>query len=107
MSIIKQNVMASVLVVYFARKATSRTALECYALFLCAFSTTVLVSLPNVFQNLLAVAQSGLPAIGLFVLSALSNTSHAVQLVLLIGLAASVLIAFDALKALRESPRLA
>jgi hypothetical protein len=107
MSTVTQKVMASVLVVYFARKATSRTALECYALFLCAFSMTLLVSLPNVFQNLLAVAQSGLPAVGLFVLSALSNTSHVVQLMVLVGVVASALIVLDALKALRESPRLA
>src|SRR5579872_3369540 len=106
---IEQQVMASVAAVYVGRRLLSRTALECYALFVCGFSVTLLVSLPHVVQNFFMIEKSGLPGVGAFFLSAMLNTSHMVQLIVVVGTGALLLMLADATRGLRSSsqPKLA
>lgn len=106
MSKIEQQVMAGVAVAYALRKLTSRTALECYALFVCAFIVTFFVSLPHVFQNLLSVAEGGIPTIMLFLFSAVVGTKLLVQVALGVGAVALMTLARDLARA-RPQVRLA
>lgn len=96
---IEQQVMAGVGTVYVARKLVSRTALECYALFLCAFSITLFVSLPHVFLNFESITASGLPGIVGFILSAVLGTKLVVQLTLVVGTVALLALARDVTRA--------
>lgn len=91
---IEQQVMASVATIYVARKLFSRTALECYALALCAFSLTILVSVSHVVQNFFGVARNpqGIP---FYLSSAVAHTTTLVQLVLLIAVAALLALVID------------
>jgi len=92
---IEKQVMAGVAVVYTARKLTSRFAFECYAFVLSFAGAAYFVSLPNVFQNLIQVAQGGVVGIGIFFLTAVLQTKIAVQVALFIGAASLVLMGFD------------
>ena len=107
MTKIEQRVMAGVAAIHVARKALSRTALECYALFVSAFGLTMLVSLSSVEQNLLSVAQGGVTNIFNFSLVAFTNTSHVVQGIVLLASVALVFMLADLARALRFVPRLA
>jgi hypothetical protein len=97
---IEKKVLASVAAIYVGRALVSKTALECYALFLSSFCLTLLVSLPNVGRNVLLVGHHGLPAVGAYLLSALLNTSHVVQVLAAVGGLALLLVMVDALRAL-------
>lgn len=96
MSKIEERVMAGVAMVYVARRLMSRTALECYALFLSAFCLTLFVSLPHVEHNFLVVERGGLPSTATYLVSAVLNTRVAVQAVLLLGVVAVALLVWDA-----------
>ena len=99
MTKLERNIMASIALIYVARRLTSRTALECYALFLSAFGITVLVSLSHVAANFVLVEDHGLPALGLFLLTAITKTNILVQLVLALGVIALVSLSRNLVRA--------
>lgn len=92
---IEQQVMASVGVIYGARKATSRFALECYALTLSFVGAAYFVSVPNVFANFAHVAQGGLPSTATFIVAAIAGTKLIVQIAVAVGVVALVSMAID------------
>ncbi|MCX6819833.1 MAG: hypothetical protein NT019_00890 [Candidatus Adlerbacteria bacterium] len=100
---IEQQVMASVAVVYTARRLTSRFALECYALVLSFVGTVFFVSLPHVAANLSNVASGGVGSIEAFIISAVLGTKLIVQLALLVGACALVAMGVDMSRA--NSPK--
>ena len=86
---IERNVMASVAVIYTARKFLSPVALQMYALVASVVGIAMFVSVPNVAQNFQAVAASGgLASVLTFIVSAVVSTTIVVQLWLLLGGAA-------------------
>ena len=89
MNKLERNIMAGVAVIYVVRKLTSRRAVECYALFLSAFGITLFVSLPHVAANFVHVESVGLPATGLYILSAVEKTNLIVQAALMLGVVAA------------------
>jgi hypothetical protein len=105
MSKIEQQVMASVGVIYIARKLTSRFALECYALALSFVGAAFFVSLPHVAVNLLHVTNGGLPSIGTFVVTAVLQTKLVVQIATLIGAVSLILLAVDIVRSLNTPSR--
>ncbi len=92
---IEQQVMASVGVIYAARKLTSRFALSCYALALSFLGTAYFVSLPHVLENLTNVAGGGVGSIETFFVSAVLGTKFVVQIALLVGIGALAVMAID------------
>ncbi len=99
MTKVEQKVMAGVAAIYVARRFTSRTALECYALFFSAFGITLLVSLPHVLANILIVESHGLPALGFYFLTAITKTNLLVQITLVVGVAGLTSLIFDVVQA--------
>lgn len=87
--------MASVGIIYVARKLTSRLALECYALILSLVGVAYFVSLPNVVANFTHVAQGGLVSIGAFLVAAVLGTKLVVQVAVLVGAVALALMVVD------------
>jgi hypothetical protein len=94
MTSLEQKVMANVSVIYAGRKLTSRVAIECYALAVSAFTMTLFVSVSHVFSNFL-VASQNINSLGLYVLSAVTQTTHVVQLVLIVATAALLALCID------------
>ncbi len=84
--------MASVLVIYFARKAVRPRALKLYALIAAGVSIGALVSVPHVLANLMAVGLSGL---GAFVYAAVVNTTPTVQISTIIAVVVAGLLVRD------------
>lgn len=103
MNKIEQQVMAGVAAVYVARKLVSRTALECYALFVSSFCLTLFVSLSSVEHNFFAVERGGLPSVYTYIIDALIHTSLLVQGVLTVGAVALFLVLVDLARALRST----
>jgi hypothetical protein len=95
---IEQQVMASVGVVYAVRKATSRLALECYALVLSLAGTAYFVSLPHVWANFMHVANGGVLSVGTFVITAVLSTKLVVQIAVSVGAIAFILMAVDVVR---------
>ncbi len=87
--------MAGVVVIYIVRRLTSRRALKTYALFLSLVGVALFASLPHVFANFLHAESVGLPATGLFLLSAITKTNFVVQAALLVGVVALFSIVRD------------
>ena len=81
---IEQQVMASVAVIYAARKLVSFQAVVCYALVLSIFGISLIVSVPHVLQNFSSVARGGVPSILTFLGVAITGTKLMVQLGLLV-----------------------
>ena len=104
---IEQQVMAGVGILYVARRATSRTALELYMLALSACGVIFFVSLPHVFVNLMHVESGGLLSVAAFVLAAVLGTSLVVQLALLIGSFSLVSLGVHTLRPVSRAPTLA
>jgi uncharacterized integral membrane protein len=77
MSKIEQQVMASVAVIYTARKLLSFQALLWYVLILSIFGISQLVSVPHVLQNFSLVARGGFPSILAFLGAAVQGTTLA------------------------------
>lgn len=86
--------MASVGVIYIARKLASRTALECYVLAVAAFALTVMVSVSHVTRNFLGAAHN-INSLAVYLTVAVAQTTHVVQIVLLIAAAATVALGVD------------
>jgi len=87
---IEQKVMASVAVIYAARKLVSMTALKLYALVLSLGGIVAFVSISNVFANFVNVAQGGVGSIALFTISAVLGTTLLVQVALALCAAATI-----------------
>ncbi len=77
--------MASVRMIYAARKLITVTALKAYVLVAAILSIWKLVWVTRVEENFLHIANGGILAMGNFVLSAITHTSLVVQLVLFIA----------------------
>jgi hypothetical protein len=105
MTNIENKVMAGVAGIYFARKILSRTALQCYALFMSAFGLTMLVSVSSVERNFVSVAEGGVTNTLNFFLVAFANTSHVVQGIVMLATVALLFMLADLTRALRSTPR--
>ena len=108
MSTIKQNVMASVALIYAVRTLFGATALKFYVLLAAVWGVGKLVWVSKVFENLALVERSGITAVGNFMLAAIEHASTSVLLVLVVGIAAGFSLFFDVARASRtRSARLA
>ncbi len=105
MSTIEKHVMATVRIIYVARLCTTRLAFESYALLLSLIGIATLVSVPHVLTNLFSVANHGLLGIGTFLLAAVMRTKIVVQVALLVGAGALLLLSTDIIRSLRLLPR--
>jgi hypothetical protein len=94
----ERNIMAGVAVIYIVRRLTSQRALKAYALFFSLLGVALFASLPHVFNNFLHVESEGLPAMGPFLLSAITKTNFVVQAALLVGVVVLFSIARDLFK---------
>ena len=99
MSKIQQQVMASVLVVYALRRATSPFALKAYALSAALLALVLTVSVPHIATNLMQVGLSGL---GAFIVGAVRSTTLTVQVMTFTAFLMGALLLRDTL---RTSPR--
>lgn len=95
MSRIEQQVMASVGVIYAIRRATSRTALEVYALVLAVLGIVLFSSVPHVIANFNTVAAYGAGSVLVFLAAALEKTNLVVQLAVLLGGVSFVALTVD------------
>jgi hypothetical protein len=98
MSRIKQNVMASVALIYAIRTLFGATALKLYVLAASVWGIGKLVWVSKIFENLAAVEKSGLAAMGNFALAAIEHASTSVQLVLLVAAVAAFSLLFDVIR---------
>lgn len=90
--------MASVGVIYAARKLLSRTALQAYVLVVSAVVLWKLVWVHKVFANFLAVEKSGAGALSNYLFVAIEHTNPAVQITLLIAAFAAAALVVDFVK---------
>lgn len=95
MTKLEQKVMAGVAAVYIARRLKSPRALKAYTLFLSCVGILFFASVPNVLANFAHVGSTGLPAIGLFLFTAVMKTTAVVQIALVLGVVALVSLARD------------
>lgn len=95
MSKIEQQVMASVGAIYLARTLVGATALKLYALLLSVWGIGKLVWVSKVFENLAVAEQSGIQAVGNFILVALSHAQFGVQIALVVAVIAAVSLFLD------------
>lgn len=100
---IEQQVMATVAVVYMARRLTSRTALELYALVVSVIGIVAFVSVSNVTANLGNVAQNGIESIVAYIVAAVLGTTIIVQIALVLGVVAFLSLVSDAIKLIASS----
>lgn len=96
MTTIKQNVMASVRLIYWGRKATSATALKVYGLVLGLVALRELTYLRQAIANLFEVSSA--EGLVTFVSSALMNTELTVQAALVVTGVLAALLLRDALR---------
>lgn len=92
MSRIQQQVMASVLVIYFARKAIRPRALKLYALIAAGGSVAALVSVPDVLANVMTVGVQGFAT---FLYAAVANTTPMVQVSTAVAVIMAALLVRD------------
>lgn len=86
MSKIEQQVMASVAVIYTARKLLSFQAIVCYAFLISLFGISLLVSVPHILENFSSAARGGIPSVVVFLEAAVTGTTFIVQMGLLIAI---------------------
>ncbi len=104
MSKIEQKVMASVVVIYAVRRATSPFMLKMYTLVLSVVGIAAFVSLSHVTSNFMSAMQGGLPSIATFTATALLQTKFVVQLALVVGAAAVASLSIDVLRMQNRQP---
>ena len=92
---IERQVMASVGVIHTARRMFSRTALKVYTLVASVYTLGILVWVSRVGENLAQVMNGGVLAVGDYVLYAVTHTSVAVQVVLVVTMLAFISLAAD------------
>ncbi len=105
MSKIEQQVLASVAVIYAARKLTSAFAFKVYGLVVSALGIAAFVSLSNVMANFASVADGGLANIVTFVVSAVLGTTLVVQLALALAAFASGSLVVDVARLFTQSSK--
>ena len=103
MKTIEQRVMTNVAVIYIVRKFTGFTALKLYALVVSILGIATFVSVSNVMTNFTHVAQGGVESIVTFVIAAILGTTIAVQIALLLGVAAVLSLIVDAVRSRSSS----
>ena len=91
--------MSSVAMVYLARKVLSPFALKLYALGASAIGIFAFVSVGNVLQNFMQVAQNGPTNIVGYAVAAVAGTTLLVQLALVLGTYAAGSLFFDFVRA--------
>jgi hypothetical protein len=101
MSKVKQQVMASVLVVYAMRKALSVYALKAYALAVALSAIFFTVSVPHILTNMM---HAGLLNTGSFLISAFVATSLTVQTMSVAVFIFAVLLVRDTFVSREQSP---
>lgn len=102
----EQQVMGSIAVVYAARRFANPFMLKLYALALSAVGIVALVSLSHVGANFIAAGHHGVPAVAIFLFSAVLGTSIMVQIALAVGAGASLSLLADAARSLRPTSRM-
>jgi hypothetical protein len=102
---IEQRVMANVGVIYTARQLFSATAIKLYVLVAAMLAVWRLVWVTRVLQNFAVVEKGGFVSMGNYAMYAVVHTHPAVQLTLLVGTAAFVLLAVDLMRSI-ATPRL-
>ena len=95
MSNIERNVMSSVAMVYLARKFLSMRALKLYVLGASVVGIVAFVSVGNVAQNFMQVAQNGPVNMAGFIIAAVAGTTLLVQFALFLGACAAGSLFFD------------
>lgn len=95
--------MASVAVVYAARKLASRKMLEWSALATSAVALWQLVWVHKVFANFVAIEKNGLGSIATYLFVAVTHTHLAVQITLLVAAVAFVSLIFDTVRSASNS----
>lgn len=80
MNTISNNVMKKVSVIFWARRLTSRRALECYVLFVSTLGLFSFVSVPHVIANMPSITD--LARVSSFMLAAFGHTNIIVQVTL-------------------------
>ncbi len=105
MTILEQNIMAGVRVIYAVRMLVSGIALKVYAFIASVAGTMALVSVPHVVANFMTVAQGGASSIVMFLFLALIKTKLLVQIAVVLGGMSLVLLARDTMHALSAQHR--
>ncbi len=100
---IEQQVMASVGVIYTARKLMSRTAIELYMLAVSAIALWQLVWVHKVLDNFFAVEKHGLGSTLTYLATAVGHTNLAVQFALIVAVVAFASLVTDFVRS--TSPR--
>lgn len=102
MSTIEQKVMASVGVIYTARRLASMTALKVYALALSCVGLVAFVSVSNVLHNFVDAMSGGVGKVFSYSFVAVTSTTLPVQAVLMVGVLALLSLAADMARSLKE-----
>jgi len=92
---IERQVMASVGVIYTARRLTGRVALDFYALVIAALALWKLVWVHKVLSNLAIEAHAGMPAVWNYMVVALEHAHTGVLLLLAVAICALVALCVD------------
>ena len=98
MTKIEKQVMAGVAAIYVTRRLVSTSALKGYALLVSFVGVVAFVSLPHVAANFIHIESAGLPAMGAFLLTAITKTNVVVQTALVVGAVALFSLAKDAVR---------
>ncbi len=93
MTTISNNVQKKVKVIFWARRLSSRRALECYVLFVSTVGLFSFVSVPHVIANMPSVTD--IFSVANFMLIAAVHTHTAVQFILGLMILSIALMAFD------------
>ena len=102
MTMLEQNIMAGVRVIYAVRMLISGIALKIYAFIASVAGTMALVSVPHVMANFMNVAQGGVSGIAMFIFFALVKTKILVQIAVVLGGVSLALLARDTAHALTD-----
>lgn len=104
---IEQQVMASVATIYTARMFISATAFKIYALAASVWALGALVWVARVGENFNVAFHGGVNKLAAYLLVAVSHTSLAVQMVLLVATVALISLAVDLLRGRAQQHRYA
>ncbi len=93
MTTISNNVQKKVNTIFWARRLTSRRAIECYVLFISTLGLFSFVSVPHVIANMPSVID--LARLSGFIAAAFAHTHTVVQLALALMVVSVLGIVFD------------
>lgn len=92
---VRNQVMASVLIVYTLRRVLSAYMLKIYALAIAALTLAFTVSLPNIIANLMHVGLGGAVT---FIIAAIVSTTLMVQVLSVIAVCMGALLVRDSFR---------